>query len=91
MSMSEEKLHCSSWGEGSDESAAKIKISTEDKTTALLDVGGDPIIHLSTKQSAKIAEISKSIEHQTRLHLCRGVDTDASHIVVTSSLFTNVD
>nr|CAD7424629.1 unnamed protein product [Timema monikensis] len=54
----------SDWSISSDESAAKIKISTEDKTTALLDVGGDPIIHLSTKQSAKIAEISKSIEHQ---------------------------
>ncbi|CAG2058368.1 unnamed protein product [Timema podura] len=51
----------------SDESAAKIKISTEDTTTALLDVGGGPTINLSTKQSAKIAEISKSIEHQGAL------------------------
>nr|CAD7258102.1 unnamed protein product [Timema shepardi] len=79
----------SDWSISSDESAAKIKISTEDQTTALLDVGGGPTIHLSTKQSAKIAEISKSIEHQTRLHLCRSGDTDASHIVVTSSLFAN--
>nr|CAD7569508.1 unnamed protein product [Timema californicum] len=80
----------SDWSISSDESAAKIKISTEDQTTALLDVGGGPTIHLSTKQSAKIAEISKSIEHQTRLHLCRSGDTDASHIVVTSSLFANI-
>nr|CAD7405634.1 unnamed protein product [Timema poppensis] len=57
----------SDWSISSDESAAKIKISTEDQTTALLDVGGGPTIHLSTKQSAKIAEISKSIEHQLSL------------------------